>query len=52
MRSKNLPAEKWTSAELSTMIHWHKQPYDAAIPSKKMLDIIISPDTAIQLLQQ
>jgi hypothetical protein len=24
IRSKNLPAEKWTSSELNTMIQWHK----------------------------
>jgi hypothetical protein len=34
-RSKNLPAEKWTSYELNTMIHWHKRQDDAAMPSKK-----------------
>jgi len=35
IRSKNLPAEKWTSSELNTMIQWHKRPDDAAMPSKK-----------------
>jgi hypothetical protein len=35
IRSKKLPAEKWTSAELKTMIQWHKRPNDAAMPSKK-----------------
>ncbi len=35
IRAKNLPAEKWTSSELNTMIQWHKQPDDAAMPSKK-----------------
>jgi hypothetical protein len=35
IRSKNLPAEKWSSAELNTMIQWHKRPDDAAMPSKK-----------------
>ncbi len=27
--------EKWTSAELNTMIQWHKRPDDAAMPGKK-----------------
>jgi hypothetical protein len=35
IRSKNLPAEKWTSSELNTMIQGHKQLDNAAMPSKK-----------------
>jgi hypothetical protein len=35
IRAKNLPAEKRTTAELNTMIQWHKRPDDSAMPSKK-----------------
>jgi len=35
IRTKNLPAEKWTSSELNMMIQWLKRPDDAAMPSKK-----------------
>jgi len=31
----NLPPEKWTSAELNTMIQGYKRPSDSAIPPKK-----------------
>jgi hypothetical protein len=35
IRTKNLPPEKWTSAELNTMIQWYKRPNDSAMPPKK-----------------
>ena len=35
IRNKNLPPEKWTSAELNTMIQWYKRPSDGAMPPKK-----------------
>jgi hypothetical protein len=35
IRTKNLPPEKWTSAELNTMIQWYKGPNDSAMPPKK-----------------
>jgi hypothetical protein len=35
IRNKNLPPEKWTSAELNTMIQWFKRPDDTAMPPKK-----------------
>ncbi len=35
IRNKYLPPEKWTSAELNTMIQWFKHPDDTAMPPKK-----------------
>jgi hypothetical protein len=35
IRAKNLPAEKWTATELTTMIQWYKRPDDTAMPGKK-----------------
>jgi hypothetical protein len=35
IRAKNLPADRWTTSELNTMIQWHKRPDDSAMPSKK-----------------
>jgi hypothetical protein len=32
VRLKNLPAEKWTSTDLNTMILWYKHPTDSVIP--------------------
>jgi hypothetical protein len=35
IREKNLPPEKWTVAELNTMLQWYKRPDNAAMPNKK-----------------
>ncbi len=35
IRAKNLPADKWTTAELNTMIQCHQRPEDSVMPSKK-----------------
>jgi hypothetical protein len=35
IQNKNLPLEKWTSAELNTMIQWYKCPSDSAMPPNK-----------------
>jgi hypothetical protein len=35
IRMKNLPPEKWASAELNTMIQWYKCPNNSTMPPKK-----------------
>jgi hypothetical protein len=35
IKNKNLPLEKWTVAELNTMLQWYKDPSDTAMPTKK-----------------
>jgi hypothetical protein len=35
VREKNLPAEKWTIAELNSMLQWYKHGTDTAMPTKK-----------------
>jgi hypothetical protein len=36
IREKNIPPEKWTVAQLNTMIQWHRRPEDAAMPNKNV----------------
>jgi hypothetical protein len=35
IKEKNLPPEQWMVAQVNTIIQWHKQPEDAAMPTKK-----------------
>ncbi len=35
IKDKNLLPEKWTLAELNTMLQWYKNPNNTAMPMKK-----------------
>jgi hypothetical protein len=35
IKDKNLPPEKWTVAELNTMLQWYKNLSDTTMPTKK-----------------
>ena len=35
VREKNLPPEKWTIAELNSMLQWYKNGTNTAMPTKK-----------------
>jgi len=35
IREKNLPPDKWSVADINTMLQWYKNPSDTAMPTKK-----------------
>jgi hypothetical protein len=48
IKDKNLPLEKWTVAELNTVLQWYKNPSDTAMPKKKAENSQILPDLQLR----